>query len=50
MCTSLGQVYDYWQECTCRGQEVSGLKILSSSVDTQDDEKIIASSDRRETG
>ena len=25
----LRQVYDYWQECTCRGQEVSGLTILS---------------------
>ena len=25
----LRQVYDCWQGCTCRGQEVSGLKILS---------------------
>ena len=27
--TSLRQMYNYWQECTCRGREVSGLKILS---------------------
>ena len=29
MRTSLRQAYDYWQGSTCRGQEVSGLKILS---------------------